>query len=215
LMNGKPVPGVVNAPLLGQMLRPESRPLSDLGEYLGMLAASLLPKATEFKAYVTGPCLGKSSELITAATKVGLVKGRRLLSNDPLDGINLISAPTLIEKAGITVDSGVYEGFPPNSLTVYGEGLSIVGFARGDGIYLHNINKNYFRPPIQLSGNMFFFESEDKLETILAAVAESKLKVNSVSLGKVLHVINVEELPSSVNPLPRLNVTKSASIPFP
>lgn len=215
LINGKPVPGVVNAPLLGQMLKPESRPLSKLGEYLGMLGATLSPKATEFKAYITGPDLGQSSDLVTAATKVGLVKGRKLLGNETFEGVNLISAPTLIEKEGIKLEKGVYEGFPPNSLTVYSEGLSIVGFARGDAVYLHNINKNYFRPPIELSGNMFFFESEDKLDTILAAIAESKLKINSVSLGKVMHVIATEELPSSSNPLPRVKVTKSAGIPFP
>jgi hypothetical protein len=152
----------VNAPLLSEMLKPENKPWSQLGEALGKIAIGLSPTGNNFKVLISGSIPAKAGNLISTSVLVGLLKGQTP------GGINLINAPGLAKTSGISTELSIYDGVPEEAVTVYYGNYSVVGVVRGDTAYLNSINKHLFEPHIALKGNVALFSTSGTIDKVLS-----------------------------------------------
>lgn len=188
LVDGKPVPGVVNAPLLSQMLKRENKPWSQLGESLGKLAIGLSPEGKKFKVLISGDSVVKIGELINSSVLVGLLKGE-----NPNNDINLISAPHLASNSGISAELSLIDGVVEESVTILDGSISIVGVNRGQISYLSSINKHKFLPPIALNGNLSIFSTSSTIDSVISALIRDKVNVLSITSSNNLYAVHSSE----------------------
>jgi D-3-phosphoglycerate dehydrogenase len=199
MIDGKPVPGVVNAPLLSEMLKPANKSWSQLGESLGKLAIGLSPQGTNFKVLISGETPAKIGNLISASVLVGLLKGSKPKS----DEINLISAPNLATQLGLSTELSLIDGVPEEAITVYYGSISIVGVNEGKSPYLNSINKHIFSPPIALKGNLAIFSTSTMIDSVLSSLIREGVNVISITSSNGLFAVHSTESigtkPKSIN----------------
>lgn len=170
IIDGKAVPGVVNAPLLSEMLKHENLIWTILGRDLGKLAVSSAPNAKSLKVIVTGKLATASVKLIKESVLVGALS---VLTTSP---VNVISAAGIAENLSIASSYEVQaaERCCHSTVTVETElGTSIKVVAQGRRAYLVSYNGDLFEPLVALEGNLTLFQTKDKQAAVLTQLLQS------------------------------------------
>jgi len=170
IIDGKAVPGVVNAPLLSQMLKHENIIWTRLGQDLGKLAATHAPKLKSLKVIVSGRAASAAVKLIKESVLVGALS---VLANRP---VNIIAAAGVAENLAISANFEVSSEKPccRNNLTIETDvGTSYKACAQGEHAYLVSLNGHSFEPTVVLDGHLTLFESKDDAVTVLTQLAKN------------------------------------------
>ena len=174
IMDNKSVPGVVNAPLLAEVLQHQNIIWIMLGKALGRLAATHSSKAKQFTVTVSGPEASEKSKLIKESVLMGIMNVHTKTD------VNIISASGLADDHSISVQLTVEKGerccHSVVSVTT-DTGNKYVGSPQGRRCYLSKINEETFEPPVLFSGTLTLFQPKSQQTTL--SVMTELLKSNS------------------------------------
>jgi D-3-phosphoglycerate dehydrogenase len=194
--NAAGLTGVINSPALVSSLSSDNSPWLRLGQALAQISASLSTDVNgkwQLKTIGTGqPAALKS--FAVAAVSVGVLKSQ------PNSSVNVINAPSLAEKAGISVELNLTAGESANARAglsvVSPSGVTVSGFVDGSLPYLSSVDSNLFSAPTPLSGSLFLGRKSGELSGLLSGLASAGLQSLNVSSGDV--VVGVASSPVSL-----------------
>lgn len=199
IIDGKAVPGVVNAPLLSEMLKHENLIWTKLGQNLGKLVAVHAPNAKSLKVTVTGKLASAAVKLIKESVLVGAMTA---LTNSP---VNVISAAGIAENLKISSTFAVSTAGPCCHSTVTVEtdlGGKYTAIAQGRSVQLTAFNEDTFEPAVALNGQLTLLQTSN-LSELLAANPESIISTTRAKSSQSLF---------AVHSTGKLNLGKASSV---
>ena len=205
IIDGKAVPGVVNAPLLSEMLKHENLIWTRLGQDLGKLAVANAPNLKSLKVVVSGKAATSSVKLIKESVLVGALTG---LTNSP---VNVISAAGIAESLGLVSSFEVSTDGPCCHSRVTLEtdaGTKYTAIAQGRRAYITSFNGESFEPFVVLEGQVTFVQTTGKLADLLAANADVVVSTTRSKSNSALYAVH------STGKLNLANATSIASVQF-
>ncbi|OTF73609.1 D-3-phosphoglycerate dehydrogenase-like protein, partial [Euroglyphus maynei] len=180
IMNGKSVPGVVNAPLLSEMLKHQNLLWTRLGRNIGMVAAMDSPKARSLKISINGNEARKVAKLIRETVLVGF------LSTITGKEVKLISASNLAQEMNVEAklepnDTDGHCCFSTVRLQTE-TGNEYVAIPQGRRSYLTEMNGHRFEPAIVMNGHLTIVEliNSTDYEKMMKTMA-TNMAINSVT----------------------------------
>ncbi|KAF7495640.1 D-3-phosphoglycerate dehydrogenase [Sarcoptes scabiei] len=168
IINGKSVPGVVNAPLLSEMLQHRNLIWIRLGKNLGRLVATNHNKTQSFKVTIDGFEASKVSKLIFETIMMGF------LSVKTGSEVKMISVSKMAEKHSISgqlmigSDKCCFSSVTVETVT----GEKFVGIPQGRRTYLAEMNGHRFEPVILMEGNLSLLQFKSNKERKLSELFE-------------------------------------------
>lgn len=168
IIDSKAVPGVVNAPLLSEMLKHENLIWTRLGTDLGKLAAAGSPTLQSLKVTVTGKLATAAVKLIKESVLVGALTALGGAS------VNVVSAAGIAEGRGIASSYEVAPAAGPcchhSTVTVETDkGGRYTAIAQGRRAYLTTVNGDTFEPAVVLDHTLTLLQTSASLAEVLAA----------------------------------------------
>lgn len=168
ILDSKAVPGVVNAPLLSEMLKHENLIWTRLGTDLGKLAAAGSPTLQSLKVTVTGKLATAAVKLIKESVLVGALTALGGAS------VNVVSAAGIAEGRGIASSYEVAPAAGPcchhSTVTVETDkGGRYTAIAQGRRAYLTTVNGDTFEPAVVLDHTLTLLQTSASLAEVLAA----------------------------------------------
>ncbi|CAN2391107.1 phosphoglycerate dehydrogenase activity [Pristimantis euphronides] len=179
LVKGRALVGAVNAPALTKAFTPETKPWIRLGEALGRLLHTLLPKVSgEIQVTTAGGALKNSGSFLCSAVAIGLLQ-------DANKKVNLVSACVFAKDVGIQVTSRHSVDSAETSLEVSGGGLRLIGGLSAGTPCLMQIGTSDFRNPVSLNGTLLLWTGATDLPKLIEALAAagSRLQTFHVTGG--------------------------------
>lgn len=156
IVDGKSVPGVVNAPLLSETLKHENLIWILLGRSLGKLVATNQQATLKsFQVAIKGTAASKQAKLIKESVLLGVLS---ILTNSP--SVSIIAAPSLAASLGIDSSFTVEDG-PCCTSTVTvktNNGSTFTGRAQGFRAYLTSVNGHHFEPSVAFQNTLTLFQ---------------------------------------------------------
>lgn len=188
IIDGKAVPGVVNAPLLSEMLKHENLIWTRLGQDLGKLAAANAPSAKSLKVTVTGKLASAAVKLIKESVLVGALTA---LTSAP---VNVVSAAGIAEAHKITSSFEVSTSGPCCHSTVTVEtdvpNTKYTAIAQGRRAYLVHFNGATFEPSLVLDHTLTLVQTSASLSDLLATNSDSVLSATKSKTNASLYAIH-------------------------
>ncbi|XP_072179535.1 D-3-phosphoglycerate dehydrogenase-like [Diadema setosum] len=173
--NGKSLFGAINAQALTNALRPETKPMIELGEGLGVMAASLAKgqlNAATVQVTTYGDEHKRAGSYMKAAVSAGILRVQTGGNN-----INLVNAQPLLTELGLKIDVNHEDSAPANSkasvavtITVGGNPHRLGGAVLGPVPVLVEVDSATFDTGCPLSGNCLLYRSQNAA-AVLAALA--------------------------------------------
>ncbi|KAH9413312.1 hypothetical protein DERP_007788 [Dermatophagoides pteronyssinus] len=205
IMDGKSVAGVVNAPLLSEMLKHQNLLWTRLGRNLGMLAAMDSPSSSSLKLFINGNEARKVAKLIRETVLVGFL---RIKTGKE---VKLISASDLAADMNIDLklefpESSGHCCFSKICLKT-DSGNEYMGIPQGRRSYLIEMNGHQFEPVISMESHLTFFQlknSSDYELLIKSLSNQMMMMIKSItkSVDNLLIAIHSTE---SLQSLPKEN----------
>ncbi|KAJ8313521.1 hypothetical protein KUTeg_008082 [Tegillarca granosa] len=186
---GKQLFGAINAPALTNALSPDARPWVELGERLGVLAATINSASSDNLQVTTyGSSLKKAGSYISAAILSGLLRNSSQKAGGDAPPLNLVSAPALAKANGINVKTSHEESAPSPytslvTLTL-SNGCRLSGTTSGGNSLLVEVQGQQFSAPASLTGSVLIFSGTGNsklLPTVAGALGSAGVAVTSLS----------------------------------
>ncbi|XP_071962311.1 D-3-phosphoglycerate dehydrogenase-like [Antedon mediterranea] len=173
--NGKSLFGALNAQALSNALEPDTRPLVNLGQALGLLATSIVGSVkadTKVQIITYGDNLKDAGKYLSAAVLSGMVKSKSSSK------VNLVNAPVLAKEIGLQAVTEHIELAPSNlsnavSVVATAGAISckLSGTVMGTSPVLCEIDGSTFQGPAVLAGHLLLYKTQAAPAEVLASLA--------------------------------------------
>lgn len=205
IMDGKSVPGVVNAPLLSEMLKHQNLLWTRLGRNLGTIAAMDSSSTRSLKVIISGNEARKVAKLIRETVLVGfltMITGKE---------VKLISASDLAANMNIEAKLELDESsdhccFSKIRLQT-DSGNEYVGIPQGRRSYLNEMNGHRFEPVIAMEGHITFIQIKNPsgYETLMKSLSTISSTIKAITRSDDLLLIAIHST-GPLETLPNENV---------